>query len=185
MIRKVDNAIGIRDIHITWAWSRRPEGDTERLIEVLHKCADLWLSATLAEAQSRIRPGRLSVTKTSPLGETRIRRGLSRPLARSSTTKLGGALGQASLGRGNTVGPLLALAVAYGCGMSAGVILRRTPGASLRQSPYAPLPAKTGADWPKTAVTPMPTNAVNEKPIGFANLHIDISSEGGLLPSEP
>ena len=55
--------------------------------------------------------------------------------------------------------------------------------ASLRQSPYAPL--QNGCGWPKTAVTPMPTNAVNEKPIGFANLHIDISSEGGLLPSEP
>ena len=44
---------------------------------------------------------------------------------------------------------------------------------------------QNGCGWPKTAVTPMPTNAVNEKPIGFANLHIDISSEGGLLPSEP
>ena len=48
---KTDNAIGIRDIHITEAWSRRPEGNTERLVEVLRKCADLRLSATLGEAQ--------------------------------------------------------------------------------------------------------------------------------------
>jgi hypothetical protein len=54
--------------------------------------------------------------KTSPLGDTRIRRGLSRPVARSSTTNLGGAFGQALGGRCATVGPLLALAVAYGGG---------------------------------------------------------------------
>ena len=84
----------------------------------------------------RIRPGPLSAMKRSPLGETRIRRGLSRSVVpRGSTTNLGGAFGQALGGRCATVGPLLALAVAYGGGISAGEIFRRTPGASLRQSP--------------------------------------------------
>jgi hypothetical protein len=71
---------------------------------------------------------------------------LSRPLATSSTTKPGGAFGQALAGRAKTVGPLLTLGVAYGGGMSVGVILRLTPGASLRQSPYAAVPVKKGED---------------------------------------
>jgi hypothetical protein len=41
---------------------------------------------------------------------------------------------------------LLTLGVAYGGGMSVGVILRLTPGASLRQSLYAAVPVKTGED---------------------------------------
>ena len=50
-IGKSDHAIGIRHIHVTGVWSRRPESDAKRLVEVLRKYADVRLSAPLGEAQ--------------------------------------------------------------------------------------------------------------------------------------
>ena len=50
-IRKTDYAIGVRDIDVTGTWSRRPERDTEWLVKIRRKYADVRLSAGLGEAQ--------------------------------------------------------------------------------------------------------------------------------------
>src|SRR6266446_1002400 len=63
--------------------------------------------------------------------------------------------------------------------MSAGVILRRTPGASPRQSPYAAAPVRTGGDWLKAAGVMMPTKAAAIMPFGFGNIPIQRTSKGG------
>ena len=70
--------------------------------------------------------------KFPPFGARRIRRGLSSPESYSSTLNPAGAIGQASVGRGTSVGPFPADSVAKGLGRSVTVSLRRVPGFCLR-----------------------------------------------------
>src|SRR6185437_12580204 len=91
----------------------------------------------------RIAPARLSATKTSPSGATRMTRGTSRRSANSDTVNPGGTASAAPAGCRTTRGVSRAVAVANGAGRSASVILRRTPGASVRQSPNAAAPVRT------------------------------------------
>src|SRR5579872_1620219 len=84
--------------------------------------------------KTRIFPLLLSARKTSPFGAVRISRGLSNPVAYCWTVNPLGALGHALRGRATTLGPLLAVSVAYGAGRSCTVILRLFPGSSKRKS---------------------------------------------------
>src|SRR3984885_11615689 len=83
---------------------------------------------------TRIFPLSLSARKTSPLGAVLINLGLSNPVAYCWTVNPVGALGHALRGRATTLGPLLAVSVAYGAGKSWTVILRLFPGSSKRKS---------------------------------------------------
>src|SRR5207302_1629577 len=40
-VREADDAVGVRDIDVARVWSRRPEGDAERLVKVFGKGANL------------------------------------------------------------------------------------------------------------------------------------------------
>ncbi len=79
----------------------------------------------------------------SPFGATRMTRGLLRPLAKRSTVKPGGAFGMSTPVRAARCDLYAVDFVAKGAGRSAGVIRRRTPGASVRQSPNASAPVRT------------------------------------------
>src|SRR5207249_3356907 len=71
--------------------------------------------------------------KISPLGATRIWRGLVRPLANSLTSKPGGTLSCAFGGLAITRTPLLAEPVAKGRASASALMCQRLPGASSRQ----------------------------------------------------
>src|SRR5689334_22578515 len=92
---------------------------------------------------TRTRFTRLSATKMSPFGATRMSRGFFRPAVNSSTLNPEGTTGNLPAGRGMSLGPFSTDSVRNGLGMSAGVMRRRTPGASVVQSPAAPWPVKT------------------------------------------
>ena len=112
---------------------------------------------------TRIRPAPLSATKRSPLGAVRTTRGLESPAAKRSTAKPGSAFGTTAGVRGARRGGLPTEAVAKGEGRSAGVIRRRTPGASVRQSPKAAWPIRTPSA--ASAVPMLSQNARTPNPV--------------------
>src|SRR5579872_303624 len=94
----------------------------------------------------------------------------------------------ASLGLGNRKEGLETASLARGAGKSAGVILRRPPGASVRQSPYAAWPVRTSVSSAATLVI-VPTKAKATKPthrvrIGIRALQTSLRGLGKGLAEE-
>src|ERR1700722_17911597 len=81
----------------------------------------------------------------SPFGAVRMTRGVLSPVANCSTVKPGGAFGTSASVQASWCDMFAVERVAYGAGKSAGVIRRRTPGASVRQSPNAAAPVRTAS----------------------------------------
>src|ERR1700686_2902587 len=81
------------------------------------------LPSVVIPRNTLIFPLLLSARKKSPLGDVRISRGLSSPVAYCCTVNPFGAFGHASSGRATNLGPLLAVSVANGAGRSSVVIL--------------------------------------------------------------
>src|SRR6202022_4463389 len=111
----------------------------------------------------RILPARVSATKMSPLGATRIWRGLLSPSANSSTLNPAGTCGSDEGGRWTTRETLAAEGVAPGFGKSSALIRRLTPGLSARQSPNAAVPTSC-PDWAIAGTTNAAANS-NANPL--------------------
>jgi len=102
-------------------------------------------AAPSAARITRTRPGWVSATKTSPLGATRITRGLVRPVTNGAAVKPGSVCSSAPAGRGTTLEGARPSGAGRSGGRSATVIWRVTPGASARQSPNAAGPVRVAA----------------------------------------
>ena len=133
-IGETDHAVSVRDIDVTRG-SRRLEGNPKGLVETIRKYADLRLSVPLSgtENANAARPAfrdEKVAARRNP-DQARVVETGSQELDDKTSRCFRPGIGRALHYRRT----LLALALAYGGGISAGVILRRTPGASLRQSP--------------------------------------------------
>ena len=108
-------------------------------------------------------------------------RGAARPEAKRSTAKPGGAWGTTAGVLGALLGKLAAERVAKGGGMSAGVISRRTPGASVIQSPKAADPVSTRPSA-ASAVAAASEPARRSKPVRIVSLPGEDLSTGAEEP---
>src|SRR6185437_1313379 len=114
-IGKAHDAVGVSDIDPLRVVAARKKRNPERRAKTAGNISLVaGFAAPSAARRTRIRPARVSATKISPLGATRMMRGPLRPSANNSILKPGGACGAASAGRATTRDMFAAAAVAPG-----------------------------------------------------------------------
>jgi hypothetical protein len=145
LVPETDHAVAVSDIDPLRVRPEEIEGNAERLLQPAGKYR-VFLGAVWPAGMRNTCtvPNMLSATNKSPLGATRITRGLCKPdVVTSSAAKPSGTCGRAPAGIATTsAGPSLDFEMA---GRSCGVSRRLTPGLSSCQLPMAASPCNT---WP-------------------------------------